>query len=50
MRGGGPGPRLVDLFTPEFCLRIGDTCARETGREASRWMRELESRRVRQEE
>lgn len=21
----GPGPPLVDLFTPEFCLRIGDT-------------------------
>ncbi len=36
---GGPGPRLVDLFTPEFCLRIGDTCVREMGEEASKWMK-----------
>ncbi len=35
---GPPGPRLVDLFTPEFCLRIGDTSVREMGQEASRWM------------
>lgn len=40
---GGGGPRLVDLFTPEFCLRIGDTCVQEVGEEASKWMRKRHS-------
>ena len=30
MAGGGlSGPRAVDLFTPEFCLKIGDTFVKE---------------------
>ena len=26
---GFSGPRAVDLFTPEFCLKIGDTFVKE---------------------
>jgi len=38
----GPGPQLVDLFTPEFCLRIGDTFVKsfrtEVPHEINRWL------------
>ena len=29
------GPKLVDLFTPEFCLRVGDTFVREIQAESN---------------
>ena len=29
VRNGESGPKLVDLFTVEFCLKIGDTFVKE---------------------
>ena len=46
-RKGGQDPRLVELFSPEFCLKIGDTFVQamrkptENGKKGILWLKRL---------